>query len=132
MSCVTNGSLSATYNFRVTAHFIPSKANSVADAIPRLRDPVLSHALSDLFSGIRVSNDSCEAHFSQPAFSLPRQVQSMLKNSNFKKNCDSTIPMPLHNPQRPHTSHNYERNFAFASSLATRRFPAALYTSFDT
>lgn len=36
--------LSATYNFHIIVPFIPSKANSVADAISCLHNPALSHA----------------------------------------------------------------------------------------
>ena len=41
--------LSSTKNFRITARYIPSKANTVAYAISRLHDPTLCRMLQDLF-----------------------------------------------------------------------------------
>ena len=80
--------LSATYNFRVTARYIPSKANTVADAISRLHDPRHCDALSNFLAGQTPSEQvNHKHHLSPTAFSfLPRQVQFMLKNSFFKKN----------------------------------------------
>jgi len=119
--------LLATYNFCITVTFIPSKPNSVADAILRLHDHGLCHVLRDLLSQTTKCNDSYQDLFSQPAFSsLPRQVQSMLKNSYFRKNWDSTFPMPLHNLQWSHTSRSYQHTFVFLPLLwlSTRALPS--------
>ena len=74
--------LSATFNFRITARYIPSKANTMADAISRLHDPAFCHAFSAQLRRVQETNDSSQPHFSQLAFSsFPRQVQYMLKSS---------------------------------------------------
>ena len=78
---------SATYNFRITTCYIPSKANTMADALSRLHDPAFGRVFNTHFCGLLVENDSYRHHLSQLAFSsLPLQVQSMLKSSYSKTN----------------------------------------------
>ena len=79
--------LSATNNFRVTARYIPSKANTVADAISRLHDPAFCRTLKELFHTLLLAFDRQRAQVSQSAFSsLPWQVLSILRSSYYRKN----------------------------------------------
>ena len=79
--------LSATNNFRITARYIPSKANTVADAISRLHDPAFCRTLTELFHTPLLAFDCQRAQVSQSAFSsLPWQVQSILRSSYYRKN----------------------------------------------
>ncbi|XP_078368365.1 uncharacterized protein LOC144652227 [Oculina patagonica] len=79
--------LSATFNFRITARYIPSKANTMADAISRLHDPAFCHAFRAQLRRVQETNDSSQPHFSQLAFSsFPLQVQYMLRSSYSKRN----------------------------------------------
>ncbi|KAL9975581.1 hypothetical protein ACROYT_G012757 [Oculina patagonica] len=76
--------LSATYNFRVTARYIPTASNTIADAISRLHDPthceVFVKKLVNLPLAIR---PQVTPHLSHNAFvALPSLVQYRLRNSN--------------------------------------------------
>ena len=77
----------ALTNFRITARYILSKANTMADALSRLHDPAFGRVFNTHFCRLLVENDSYRHHLSQQAFSsLPLQVQSMLKSSYFRTN----------------------------------------------
>ena len=79
--------LSATNNFRITARYIPSKANTVADAISRLHDSAFCRTLKELFHTLLLAFDRQRAQVSQSAFSsLPWQVQSVLRSSYYRRN----------------------------------------------
>ena len=76
--------LSATYNFRVTSRYIPTAANTLADAISRLHDPAHCALLVEtLISCPLNKRPGVTPHLSRNAFhALPFQVQSMLRNCN--------------------------------------------------
>ena len=76
--------LSATYNFHVTSRYIPTVANTLADAISRIHDPVHCEILVKKLTSCPSNALSCVTpHVSRNAFgALPLQVQSMLKNNN--------------------------------------------------
>ena len=121
---------SAADNFWITARYIPSKANTVADATSRLHDPAFCRTLKELFHTLPLAFDRQRAQVSQSAFSsLPWQVQSILRSSYYRKNWECTVTMPLPNPQQQVISRSYEHTFASVSSSATPQFPVALFTS---
>ena len=76
--------LSATYNFRVTSRYIPTVANTLADAISRIHDPAHCELLVEKLISCPLKSQRCVTpHLSHNAFdALPSQVQSMLKKSN--------------------------------------------------
>ena len=76
--------LSATYNFRVTSRYIPTAANTLADAISRLHDPAHCALLAKKLISCPLNKRPCVTpHLSRNAFhALPFQVQSMLRNNN--------------------------------------------------
>ena len=111
---------SATDNFWITARYIPSKANTVADAISRLHDPAFCRTLKELFHNLPLAFDRQRAQVSQSAFwSLPWQVQSILRSSYYRKNWECTVTMPFPNPQQQVIICSYEHP----------QFPVALFTS---
>ena len=76
--------LSATYNFRVTSRYIPTAANTLADAISHLHDPAHCALLVNKLISCPLNKWPCVTpHLSRNAFhALPFQVQSMLRNNN--------------------------------------------------
>ena len=78
--------LLASYNFRVTAQYISTTSNTMADAISRLHDPAHSElCVTNLLSrSLDLDNIPCvRPHLSRNTFdALPLQVQSMLRSSN--------------------------------------------------
>ena len=121
---------SATNNFQITARYIPSKANTIADAISHLHDPAFCRTVKELFHTLLVPFDHQQAQVSQSVFSsLPWQVQSMFRSSYYRKNWECTTTMPLPNPQQQVISRSYEHTFTSVSSSAIPQFPVTLFTS---
>ena len=124
--------LSATHNFRATTRYIPSKSNTMADAISCLHEPRYCQVLTEHFGSSLAKQDCCGPHLSQTAlFSFPLQVQSTLKRSNFKTNRESIVFTLSRNPQPLHISRSYERIFDSVFTSATLQFHAAPYTFSD-
>ena len=68
--------LSATYNFHVTSQYIPTLANTLADAISSIRDPVHCALLVEKLISCLLNKRPCVTpHLSRNAFNaLPLQV----------------------------------------------------------
>ena len=83
---------SVTCNFRVTARYIPTAANTLADATSRIHDPVHCELLEEKLISCPLSCNTFDA--------LPLQVQSMLRNSNSMPSCRNIADRLSCSPQQ--------------------------------
>ena len=120
--------LSATCNFRVTSRYIPTVANTLADAISCIHDPAHCEILvKKLISCPSNALPCVTPHPPRNAFdALPLQVQSMLKNNNFMPSGENTADRVSRSPQQPLTNHSYERIFGLAFTMVTDQCHALL------
>lgn len=124
--------LSATYNFRITARYIHTASNTMADAIRHLHDPVYcEHFLRSLLSRPLISQSRVTPHLSRNTFdAFPPQVRSMLRSGNLQS-WGNTADTPLHSLPPLLTNHSYVPIFVFVSTLVTGQslVPLIIYSA---